>query len=183
MAPCARHGAHETEPAGLLRPPPGTRGGVDDPSLASRVGRAAAAAHVTVGGAESVTAGAVASVLATGEDASSWFGGALVSWSTEVKRSVLGVRDGPVVTAACALAMADGARRLLGCDVAYAVTGVGGPDPVEGQPAGTVWVAVCGLGPAYAAHHRIEGDPAQVVAGAVDAVLALLLERLSPTTD
>jgi PncC family amidohydrolase len=38
--------------------------------------------------------------------------------------------------------MAEGARRLLGADVAVAVTGVAGPDEMDGQPVGTVWFAV-----------------------------------------
>ena len=51
---------------------------------------------------------------------------------------MLGVESGPVVTEAAALQMARGVARLFGADVALSVTGVGGPDPEEGKPPGTV---------------------------------------------
>ena len=42
-----------------------------------------------------------------------------------------------------AAAMAEGARRALGCDIAVASTGVAGPDPDErGNPVGLVYLAL-----------------------------------------
>jgi nicotinamide-nucleotide amidase len=38
--------------------------------------------------------------------------------------------------------MAEGAQRVLGADVAIAVTGVAGPDEQDGQPVGTVWYGI-----------------------------------------
>ncbi|MEZ5176963.1 MAG: CinA family protein [Acidimicrobiales bacterium] len=61
--------------------------------------------------------------------ASDVFRGSIVAYASDVKRSVLGVPDGLVVSAAAATAMAAGARRVLGTDVGVAVTGVAGPDP------------------------------------------------------
>ena len=49
-----------------------------------------------------------------------------------------------VVSGECAAAMATGVRDLLGTTYAMATTGVAGPDPQEGHPAGHVWVAVAG---------------------------------------
>ncbi len=43
---------------------------------------------------------------------------------------------------AAALQMARGARRVLGCDVALALTGVAGPELQEGVPAGTLCVGL-----------------------------------------
>ena len=62
----------------------------------------------------------------------------------EVKRSLLGVSDGPVVSESAALEMASGAARVLGADVGLALTGVAGPQEQDGQPAGTVWVGLHG---------------------------------------
>ena len=69
------------------------------------------------------------------------FRGSVVSYASEVKHDVLGVPEGPVVTEEAAAAMAEGACRVLGCDVAVATTGVAGPAEQEGVPAGTVFFA------------------------------------------
>ena len=96
----------------------------------------------TMGLAESVTGGLVASRCVAVPGASTWFRGAVVSYATEVKRTVLGVPEGPVVSAAAALAMARGARSVLGADVGVAITGVAGPTEQDGQPVGTVFVGL-----------------------------------------
>ncbi|MGI8536904.1 MAG: CinA family protein [Mycobacteriales bacterium] len=92
--------------------------------------------------AESVTAGNVVELAAQAPQASSWLLGGLVAYATDVKERPLGVEPGPVVNAETAAQMASGVAALLGAEVAVATTGVGGPDPEEGQPAGTVWVGV-----------------------------------------
>src|SRR5690606_15762968 len=66
----------------------------------------------------------------------------IVSYASEVKFDVLGVPEGPVVSAETASAMAAGARRVLGADVGVAVTGVAGPDPQDGREPGTVFVGL-----------------------------------------
>ena len=50
--------------------------------------------------------------------------------------------------------MAEGAQRVLGADVAISVTGVAGPDEMEGQPVGTVWYGDRGPGPRDRGGHR-----------------------------
>ena len=89
-----------------------------------------------------MTGGLVAARLTGIPGSSSVFRGSIVSYATEVKQSVLGVSDGPVVNEAAALEMAHGARRVLGADVGLALTGVAGPAEQDGQPAGTLCVGV-----------------------------------------
>lgn len=96
---------------------------------------------LTLGTAESLTGGLIASRLTSVPGSSGAFRGSIVSYASEVKHDVLGVPAGPVVTEEAAAAMADGACRVLGCDVAVAVTGVAGPTEQEGVPAGTVFFA------------------------------------------
>jgi nicotinamide-nucleotide amidase len=76
-----------------------------------------------------------------------------------VKRSLLGVTAEEVVSAECAEQMAEGVRRVLGADVGIATTGVAGPDEMEGQPVGTVWMglALPGL-PVESIAARLPGD-------------------------
>lgn len=95
----------------------------------------------TLSVAESLTGGLLASAFARAPGSSEWFRGGIVAYSAAVKHSLLRVPDGPVVSEAAAVAMAEGAALLLGTDVAVAVTGVGGPDPQDGERPGTVWVA------------------------------------------
>ncbi len=128
--------------------------------------------------AESLTGGLVASSLAKAPGASSWLAGGVVAYMPDVKHEVLGVESGPVVTEAAALQMARGVARLLGADVAVSVTGVGGPDPEEGKPPGTVWVGLCSDDRAEAHHLQLEGDPPTVCQEACEEALRLLEEHL-----
>jgi len=72
----------------------------------------------------------------------------VVSYTNEVKRRVLGVSQEMLdqfgaVSPEVARAMAEGALRVLGCDIAVAATGVAGPDPDDrGNPVGLVYVSL-----------------------------------------
>jgi nicotinamide-nucleotide amidase len=134
---------------------------------------------LTVACAESLTAGGVASALARGENAASWFRGGVVAYASEVKFEVLGVEEGPVVTAACARQMADGVAERLRAKVSVSTTGVGGPDPEEGEPAGTVYIATTVEGQTEVARHEFDGDPASVIEQTIDAALAQLESALA----
>jgi nicotinamide-nucleotide amidase len=129
--------------------------------------------------AESVTAGLIAQTAAAGPDAASWFRGGVVAYSDHAKQSLLGVAPGPVVTAETAEQMARGVADLLDARVALATTGVGGPDPSEGQPAGTVWVGLTIDGAVESHELHLPGDPELVCSGAREAALTLLLQRLA----
>ena len=129
--------------------------------------------------AESVTAGLVADKAAQGAEASQWFLGGLVAYGTEVKQRLLGVQGDRVVNAETAAQMARGAAELLQADVAVATTGVGGPDPEEDQPAGTVWVAVNIDGDVTTHHLQLDGDPEDVCTGAAEQALRLVVDALT----
>ncbi|HVW31070.1 MAG TPA: competence/damage-inducible protein A [Acidimicrobiia bacterium] len=113
----------------------------------------------TLGLAESLTGGLVGSRLSDAPGSSEVFKGSIVSYASEVKRSVLGVTAERVVSAECAKQMAEGARRVLGADVGLAVTGVAGPTEQEGQPVGTVYfgLALPGREP-EAVHAQLPGN-------------------------
>ena len=107
---------------------------------------------LTLGTAESCTGGLIAKRITDLPGASRAFCGGVVSYTNQVKGAVLGVsRDlleaYGAVSAPVAKAMAEGARRALGCDLALSVTGVAGPDRDErGNPVGLVYVALAGAG-------------------------------------
>ena len=109
----------------------------------------AASGH-TVAVAESLTGGLVTGALTSIAGASVVVRGCVVAYATDLKSALLGVpgdllaRQGPV-DPDVAMAMADGARRLLGATYGLATTGVAGPGPADGKPQGTVFVAVAAL--------------------------------------
>ena len=116
--------------------------GADDESIESVVLDLLRSKGWSLGLAESVTGGLVGARITEVSGASSVFRGSIVSYATEVKQTVLGVGDGPVVTESAALEMAHGARRVLGADVGLALTGVAGPDLQDGMPAGTLCIGL-----------------------------------------
>jgi nicotinamide-nucleotide amidase len=128
--------------------------------------------------AESVTAGLVADKAAQGADASQWFLGGLVAYGTEVKQRLLGVQGERVVNPETAAQMARGVAELLQAEVTVSTTGVGGPEPTEDQPAGTVWVGVNVAGDVTTHRLQLDGDPEDVCTGAAEAALHLVVERL-----
>jgi nicotinamide-nucleotide amidase len=153
--------------------------GVDAETMESVVGAQLVARGLTLGLAESVTGGLMASRLVSVPGASTWLRGSIVAYSPQVKFSVLGVPDGPVVTESAAKAMAEGARRVLGADVGLSVTGVAGPDEAEGRSPGTVIVGLAFPGQAAAALElRLPGDRERVRQYAVISALDLLRRRM-----
>jgi nicotinamide-nucleotide amidase len=146
--------------------------------IAGEVAEEARRRGLTVAVAESLTGGMVATALAAADAASEWFRGSLVAYSSEVKHEVLDVPAGPVVSAEAAEAMAAGVRRLLGADVAVAVTGSGGPSAQDGQEPGTVYVAVDN-GSAIRAHRLdLDGEPREICIRSAESTLRLLLDGL-----
>lgn len=125
--------------------------------------------------AESLTSGRLANTVGAGEGASQWFAGGIVAYFTEVKERVLGLRPGTDPTSAeCAEQLAVGARKLFDADLCVSTTGVGGPGPEDGHPAGTVYL---GWATATETGHRrlaLDGDPEQVIEDSVAAAVRLL---------
>lgn len=130
---------------------------------------------LTVAVAESLTGGLLSSRFARADRASMWFRGGIVAYSPEVKRQLLSTRPGPVVSREAVLSMARGAARILGADLVVAASGVGGPEPQDGLPPGTVWIAVVAGHHERAELHRFEGDPDEVIDATCEAAVSLAL--------
>jgi nicotinamide-nucleotide amidase len=137
----------------------------------------------TLAVAESLTGGMLAAALTAIPGASAVFRGGVVAYATEIKATLLSVpydlleRHG-AVHASVAEAMAEGARRVLGAAVGAATTGVAGPDPADGQPVGTVFIAVAGAGAARTRQLALSGDRQQIRLVTVEQSLALLIATL-----
>jgi nicotinamide-nucleotide amidase len=116
--------------------------GVDDDTMESVVLQMLRERGLSLGLAESVTGGLVSGRLTAIPGASDVLRGSIVSYASEVKFDLLGVPPGPVVNEETALAMAEGARRVLGADVGIGLTGVAGPSEQDGMPVGTLCVGL-----------------------------------------
>lgn len=154
----------------------------DDRSMESVVLDLCRDRRLTLATAESLTGGLIATRLTAVPGASDVFRGSVVAYAGEVKRSVLGVAPGPVISEDAACAMALGACRVLGADVSVGVTGVAGPASQEGQPVGTVWLATCVDGLAAARSVRLPGDRDRIRQFSTISVLNLLRQRLQAAT-
>ncbi|MGH8927142.1 MAG: CinA family protein [Acidimicrobiia bacterium] len=116
----------------------------------------------SLGTAESVTGGLLGYRLTSVAGSGEVFRGGLVAHQRDLKFRLLGVPEGPVVSAPAARAMAIGARRLLGCDLAVALTGVAGPEEQDGQPVGTVFIAIAADNSSQAREYHYAGEPVEV---------------------
>jgi nicotinamide-nucleotide amidase len=159
---------------------------------AERCVAALSAAGRTIATAESLTGGLLAGALTSVPGASAVVLGGVVSYSPGVKAEVLGVpwqllEQQGAVSAETALAMADGVRRVTGAEVGVATTGVAGPDPSEGQPVGTVFVAVTVASGAVRARESgrlvrtltLHGSREEIRLQTVESALDLVLEVIS----
>lgn len=154
-------------------------------ALAQEVIREAQGRGLKVGTAESCTGGLVSAALTDVAGSSAVVLGSIVSYDPAVKRAVLGVSsrvcDEPwlgVVSECCARAMAEGARRVLSCDVAVSTTGIAGPGGAEpSKPVGTVWFAVSSRLGTRSLRRLLAGDRSAVREEAVRVALRQLLEE------
>jgi PncC family amidohydrolase len=172
----------DTQPsAPLSAAPPGS-----DPSLilAAACGRALGARGLRLVVAESCTGGLLGHLLTEIPGSSAWFLGGVQAYADSVKTGLLRVPPALIVeqgavSAACVLAMAEGALRALGGEVALAVSGVAGPGGgTAAKPVGTVFIGLVGLGAPRVAHHVWAGDRTENKIASARAALALLLELL-----
>lgn len=149
-------------------------------ALAVRTGR-------TVGTAESCTGGLVGHAITSIPGSSGYYVGGVVSYADEVKRDLLDVpaemlKHHGAVSAQVAVAMAEGLRARLGCDLAVAVTGVAGPDGgTDAKPVGLTYVAVAGPEGHRIERHHWHADRAANKELSAAAALRLLLEVLEGT--
>jgi len=164
--------------------------GPDVPAgLAERVVAELGGNAATVVTAESLTAGLVVARLADVPGASSCVLGGFVTYATDQKTRLLGVpreviATYTVVSAEVALAMAEGALRATGADLAVATTGAAGPAELDGHPPGTVFVALAtaegaSLVRGCVGASRLRGGRAEVREATVDVALRLIEDVLS----
>jgi nicotinamide-nucleotide amidase len=156
---------------------------VAEPSpLATRVVQGLISGGVSVATGESLTAGLVAATLAEVPGCSAVLRGGIVAYQSQVKADLLDVSAAALshglVSREVAAAMALGAATALGADLGIGTTGVAGPDPLDGAPVGSVWIAAALAGRVHTRHLDITGDRGRIRSQTVVGVLTLVDELL-----
>jgi nicotinamide-nucleotide amidase len=119
-----------------------------DEGLEIAIGHLLKARGKTVGMAESCTGGYISHLITSIPGSSSYYKGSVVSYSNQVKETILGVKPETLSTAGAVSEqtvreMVAGAIAKLGVDYVLATSGIMGPDGGSPEkPVGTVWVAV-----------------------------------------
>ena len=132
--------------------------GRDNASLPQVLGQMLRERGLRVGLAESCTGGLVSALLAEQPGISDVFAGAVVAYSNEVKQKLLSVptellEQHGAVSEPVAIAMAQGVRRAINCDLGLSITGIAGPTGATAdKPVGTVHFAIAG--PDFVRHHH-----------------------------
>ena len=120
--------------------------GTDDDTLASVVGHVLAERGLSLAVMEGCTGGLLTATITDDPDVSAYFRGGLVAYSNEALIAY-GVNAGlisdyGVISPEVAQAMAEVARLCLEADIGVSITGVIGPDELEGQPVGTMYIGI-----------------------------------------
>ncbi|MCU0587316.1 MAG: CinA family nicotinamide mononucleotide deamidase-related protein [Syntrophobacteraceae bacterium] len=154
--------------------------GRGDDGLASAVGKLLRARAWRIGVAESCTGGLLSREITAVSGASDYFDRGLITYSNASKTELLGVGRGLIedhgaVSEPVARAMAEGARREAGVEVALSITGIAGPNGGSPEkPVGTVFIGCSTPAGTVVEQHRFNGDREHIRECAAQAALALL---------
>ncbi|MGZ5390222.1 MAG: CinA family protein [Aeromicrobium sp.] len=137
----------------------------------------------SVSTAESLTGGLVCAALVAVPGASDVVRGSIVAYTTDAKTDVLGVPADLItqygtVDEHVASSMANATRRRFGSTYGLATTGVAGPDPSEGKPAGTVHIAIAGPEGTESWLLDLAGDRAMIRNSTVSELLSRFVDRV-----
>ncbi len=158
--------------------------GIDDETLESVVGRLLREQGKTIAVAESVTSGLVGDRITDVPGSSDYFLGGIIAYSNDAKVDLLDVpreliRDHGAVSEEVARAMAEGARRRFGADIAVSLTGIAGPGGgSEEKPVGLVYIGLAWDGGAEAKAYRLGDKRALVKQRAAQTALDLVRRQL-----
>ncbi|SFM31089.1 nicotinamide-nucleotide amidase [Gracilibacillus orientalis] len=140
--------------------------------------------HLTIASAESLTGGAFASKVVEQGGASAIFNGAAVVYQPSSKVSALSVNDELIaahgtVSKECAEAMASQVKKVYQSKLGISFTGVAGPEELEKQSAGTVYISICDHNNKhYTERFQFNGDRQTIRNRAVKKAFELLFYHL-----
>jgi PncC family amidohydrolase len=134
--------------------------------------------------AESCTGGLVSAKIVSHPGVSSFYLGSVVAYSNSIKQNILQVppeliKTVGAVSAPVALAMARGAKQVMGSTYAISTTGIAGPSGgSKEKPVGTVCFSLVGPGIEFSEQKLFSGDRNQIQEESVKHALQILLKNL-----
>ncbi len=152
--------------------------------VAQQIGVKLRGRQLTLAVAESCTGGLLGDMITDVPGSSDYFLGGVLAYSNQVKRSLLDVRAETLeihgaVSSQCAAEMAQGVRRLLGCEVALSVTGIAGPGgDTPDKPLGLTYIHLSAPGCEQTMRVVWPGDRRSNKVDSARAALRLLLDYL-----
>ena len=157
----------------------------DEKNIEQVVGEWLKKKHLSLSVAESCTAGLLSKVITDVPGSSGYFLGGVVSYSNEIKKRVLGVKEDTLkkygaVSSEIAGEMARSVQERLGSDISLAVTGIAGPGGgSKEKPVGTVFVCLykSGIDPVIS-KNTFSGGRETVRMASVNKALFMLLKYL-----
>lgn len=144
----------------------------DTDDLIAAIARRCEETGTHIGAVESLTSGAIATALGRGEGASAWFRGSIVAYELQTKHDLLSLEPGTdPCSPSCARQLAEAGLRVLAADACVSATGVGGPDPADGHPAGEVHIGVATRSGVTTQAYQFDGSPEEILDATVRAAL------------
>jgi nicotinamide-nucleotide amidase len=158
--------------------------GKDNDTLEGVVGQLLKDNDKTLSVAESCTAGQLGVLITSVPGSSAYFRGGVIAYANDVKVDQLSV--GPeiinqhgAVSEQCAIAMAEGCRKLFGSDYALSITGIAGPEGgSDEKPVGTTFIGLSSIHATYAKKFNFGTDRQSNRARATYAALELLRREI-----
>jgi PncC family amidohydrolase len=139
---------------------------------------------LTIGSVESATGGRIADRITNVPGSSNYFKGSVVSYSDEVKITLLGVKKATIedygaVSEQTAREMARGGRKLLDVDICISDTGIAGPsgDTAE-KPVGLFYLGLAARNESFSQKHAFPGNREENKRDAAEAALNMLKQYL-----
>ena len=139
---------------------------------------------LTLCAAESCTGGLVSDRITNIPGSSAYFPGGIVTYSNEMKASLLGVpwtilNKHGAVSAETVRAMAQGARKIFSADIAVSVSGIAGPGGGSAEkPVGTTWLGLSAKDGEWARHFLWNGDREKNKQNSAAAALQFVIDYL-----
>ncbi len=132
---------------------------------------------LTIATAESITGGGLSEALTSVPGSSAVFQGGFITYSDVSKTKFLGItkkvlKKETAVSEAVAIAMAQEVRGQFETDYAISTTGVAGPGKAYGQKAGTVWIAIVGMGDTITVQLSFTGTREEIRHATIESALA-----------
>ncbi|GIV40779.1 MAG: CinA-like protein [Vicingaceae bacterium] len=157
---------------------------LEDETIQEVIGKILRNKKQTLSCAESCTGGYLSHLITSIPGSSDYFMGSVVSYSNEVKMSVINVSENSLknygaVSEVVAIEMAKGVKELNKTDYALSTTGIAGPGgATPGKPVGTVWLACATPEKVVTKLLHLKGDRLTNIRRAAKLALFMLYEQI-----